>query len=59
MMMWTPTGVVSATLADLSSGQNIMVKGRMVDGVWTVSKVMIGLGLARMPQAADRKTTAQ
>src|SRR5512133_639711 len=59
LMMWTPTGVVSATLADLTSGQNIMVKGRMVDGVWTVSRVMIGLGLARMPQDEARKTNDQ
>ncbi len=55
LIMWTPTGVVPATLADLAPDQTIMVKGRMVDGVWTVSRVMIALGLARMPQDEARE----
>jgi hypothetical protein len=57
--MWTPTGVVTATLADLTSGQNVMVKGRMVDGVWTASWVKVDLGLARMPQVAERRINGQ
>ena len=57
IMQWTPTGVVSATLADLTAGQNIMVKGRFIDGVWTVERIMVDLGLGRMPALQPEVST--